>query len=304
MKSGGIILVSDTDAKVSVIIPVYNGEKYLDNCIKSVADQTYENLEIIIIDDGSTDRTVDICEEWKEKDDRVRVLHKPNGGRGSARNAGLSMATGDYIHFVDADDWIEKDAIESLYKAMIKNNSDIVIGNMTSYNQSEKMYNFFIDGNDYYEKNYTPEEWFKNEYVYDKMLRQLFVVAWAKLYKRELFKNIYYTEKDHLTEDDPTTWKIYLLANKITYINYRITIHRMTDDHATTNDPSTKLFAMEPVAERIAFLKILGFDTSNEEEAYLTRLHISMNNALKEHDLQKYNDAKQYMEILKKYHKD
>lgn len=145
-------MVSDTDAKVSVIIPVYNGEKYLDNCIKSVADQTYENLEIIIIDDGSTDRTIDICEEWKEKDDRVRVLHKPNGGRGSARNAGLSMATGDYIHFVDADDWIEKDAIESLYKAMIKNNSDIVIGNMTSYDQSEKMYIFFIDDNDYYKK--------------------------------------------------------------------------------------------------------------------------------------------------------
>ncbi len=289
--------------KVSVIIPVYNGEKYLDNCIKSVANQTYKNLEIIVIDDGSTDRTVDICEEWKEKDHRVRVLHKPNGGRGSARNAGLAMATGEYIHFVDADDWIEEDAIESLYKALIKNNSDIVVGNMTSYIEDTRMYDFFIDNHDYYEKDYTPQEWFKEEYEPDKMFRQLFVVAWAKLYRRKLFKDIWYTEKDHLTEDDPTTWKIYLLANKITYINHRITIHRLSDNHATTNDPSTKLFATEPVAERIAFLKILGFDTSNEEEAYLKRLRISMDNALQEHDLQKYYDAKQYWKILKKYHK-
>ena len=92
--------------KVSVIIPIYNDEKYLEQCLDSVIKQTYKNLEIILIDDGSTDRTPEICEQYRERDSRIRVFHKKNGGVGSSRNAGLAMATGDYVLFVDDDDFI------------------------------------------------------------------------------------------------------------------------------------------------------------------------------------------------------
>lgn len=90
--------------KVSVIVPVYNDEKYLADCVDSILHQSYQNLELILVDDGSTDNSAQICEDYRERDDRVRVLHKVNGGVGSSRNAGLAMATGDYILFVDNDD--------------------------------------------------------------------------------------------------------------------------------------------------------------------------------------------------------
>lgn len=103
-------------AKISVIIPVYNVEKYLDRCVNSVLNQTYKNLEIILVDDGSPDNSGLICDKYAELDNRVIVIHKTNGGLSSARNAGLEVAKGEYIGFVDSDDWIEKDMYEYLYK--------------------------------------------------------------------------------------------------------------------------------------------------------------------------------------------
>ena len=91
---------------ISVIIPVYNVEKYLNKCITSVVEQTYKNLEIIIVDDGSTDQSPEICDEWKKRDSRIQVVHSSNGGAGKARNTALDMATGDYVTFVDSDDYI------------------------------------------------------------------------------------------------------------------------------------------------------------------------------------------------------
>lgn len=115
--------------KVSVIIPVYNDEKYLEQCVKSALDQTYQNLEVILVDDGSTDTTPTLCEKLHDQDQRVRVLHKENGGVGSSRNAGLAMATGDYVLFIDNDDLIDKDQIEILHDLLKKTDADIAIGN-------------------------------------------------------------------------------------------------------------------------------------------------------------------------------
>lgn len=92
--------------KVSVIVPIYKVESYLDQCVQSIVDQTYKNLEIILVDDGSPDHCPIVCDAWAEKDSRIRVIHKENGGFSSARNVGLDAATGDYIQFVDSDDWI------------------------------------------------------------------------------------------------------------------------------------------------------------------------------------------------------
>lgn len=113
------------NTKISVIIPIYKAEKFLDKCIESVVGQTYENLEIILVDDGSPDNCPAICDSWAEKDSRIKVVHKENGGLSSARNAGLDVVTGEYFGFIDSDDWIEKDFFEFLIANALKENADI-----------------------------------------------------------------------------------------------------------------------------------------------------------------------------------
>ena len=98
--------------KISVIVPVYKTEQYLNRCVQSITDQTYKNLEIILVDDGSPDNCPEMCDQWAKKDERIKVIHKRNGGLSSARNAGLDSATGDYIMFADSDDWMEPDMAE------------------------------------------------------------------------------------------------------------------------------------------------------------------------------------------------
>lgn len=112
-------------AKVSIIVPVYKVEPYLDKCVSSIVNQTYTNLEIILVDDGSPDSCPAMCDAWAEKDSRIRVIHKPNGGLSDARNAGMTVATGELMAFVDSDDWIAPDMYEHLYQRLTEVNSDI-----------------------------------------------------------------------------------------------------------------------------------------------------------------------------------
>lgn len=112
---------------ISIIVPVYNVEQYLDDCLISIINQTYKNLEIILIDDGSTDKSGKICDEYAKKDSRIIVIHKENGGVSSARNAGLRIAKGAYIGFVDPDDWIAEDMYEVLYSNAKKYDADVSV---------------------------------------------------------------------------------------------------------------------------------------------------------------------------------
>ncbi len=114
-------------AKISVIVPVYKVEPYLDKCVSSIANQTYTNLEIILVDDGSPDNCPAMCDAWAEKDSRIRVIHKPNGGLSDARNAGMSAAAGELMAFVDSDDYLAPDMYEQLYQRMVKDQSDISV---------------------------------------------------------------------------------------------------------------------------------------------------------------------------------
>ena len=111
--------------KVSIIIPVYNVEKYLNRCIKSILKQTFRDFELILVDDGSPDKCPQLCDDWCKKDKRIWVIHKENGGQSSARNVGLEAARGEYIGFVDSDDWIEKDMLQLLYDSILKCRADI-----------------------------------------------------------------------------------------------------------------------------------------------------------------------------------
>lgn len=122
--------------KVSVIVPVYRVEKTLDRCLESIVNQTYNNLEIILVDDGSPDQCPQMCDEWALKDPRIKVIHKKNGGLSSARNAGLKIYTGDYVSFVDSDDYLDLQAYESLVGYATKNNADLVLNNYYDVNST------------------------------------------------------------------------------------------------------------------------------------------------------------------------
>ena len=111
---------------ISVIVPVYKAEKYLNQCIESIVSQTYQNLQIILVDDGSPDNCPAICDDWAKKDRRIVVIHKENGGQSSARNVGLDIARGEYVGFVDADDFIDHDMYEILLHSLVSTNVDIV----------------------------------------------------------------------------------------------------------------------------------------------------------------------------------
>ena len=118
--------------KISVIIPVYKVEEYINRCIKSVVNQTYDNLEIILVDDGSPDNCPAICDKWAEKDSRIKVIHKNNGGLSDARNMGMKIASGELIGFIDSDDWISKEMYQLLYENMKENEKSYELKSQTS----------------------------------------------------------------------------------------------------------------------------------------------------------------------------
>lgn len=287
--------------KVSVIIPVYNAAKYLRACLDSVVRQSYSNLEIILVDDGSTDGSGAICQEYHEKDPRVRVLREKNSGVGASTNAGLAMATGDYILFVDDDDLLNGRQIELLHNLLEKSQADIAVCNYNSLEKDQQVY-YWIDPDNPFEKSYTVKEWFNLEYQTANRMQNVFTVPWGKLYKRALFKHIAYPV-DRPIADNLTTWKIYLLADKISYINRALYIHRMRDASITGSVNDINFYPLDALEARLALLKIIGFDTKTEERVYRNWLGIYADSALKAGNYVKYQDAKQKLAILKKYGK-
>ena len=139
-----LINKSKMTEKVSVIVPVYNVEKYLRQCLDSILQQTYQNLEILIINDGSTDGSDAICREYLEKMNEYPTLQKENTGISDTRNVGIRQATGEYVTFVDSDDWIEKTYIEELYDKLITYHADIVAANYYLFNDAESLFYFFM----------------------------------------------------------------------------------------------------------------------------------------------------------------
>ena len=133
-----------SQALISIIVPIYKVEKYLSRCIDSILAQTYKNLEIILVDDGSPDKCPEICDKYAKEDSRIKVIHKKNGGVSSARNAGLDVATGKYIFFVDSDDIITEDALSNLYEKATEAKAKLAIGGITQIYQSVEIYSLDV----------------------------------------------------------------------------------------------------------------------------------------------------------------
>lgn len=193
---------------VSIIVPIYKVEPYLRRCIDSIVNQTYTNLEIILVDDGSPDDSPRICDEYAARDNRIIVIHQENGGLSDARNAGLDICKGEYISFVDSDDWTNENYIANLLDIIIKNKADIAIAeNIRTDGCSEPSKgNISINV-------YTPQNALKHLFSQNHIA---FTVSWGKLYKKSLFTSLRFPiGKYH--EDEFTTYILFYKSKKIVY---------------------------------------------------------------------------------------
>ena len=191
---------------ISIIVPVYKVEKYLSKCLDSIVCQTYKKIEIILVDDGSPDNSGNICEEYAAKDNRIKVIHKENGGLSDARNAGLKIATGEYIGFVDSDDYIEEDMFETMYKLIKMYDADISIVSYKEWKNGRVLNDMNSEELDLYNKVEAIRELLIDSKIQSYM--------WNKLFKRQLFENTEFPLGKNF-EDIATTLKLFEICEKI-----------------------------------------------------------------------------------------
>ena len=201
--------------KISVIVPVYKVEKYLQRCIESIINQTYKNLEIILIDDGSPDNCGIICDEYAKKDNRIKVIHKENGGLSDARNAGLDIATGEYIAFVDSDDYIALNMFETLHSLMIKDNSDMALCEILCVDECGNSIESMNAKSPIKDGLYNQKEFFEKVSSYNGWH---LIIACNKLYKKEIFQEIRFP-KGRYCEDNYVIHYIIEKTNKVSCLD-------------------------------------------------------------------------------------
>lgn len=277
--------------KISVIVPIYKVEDYLHRCVDSIINQTYTNLEIILVDDGSPDNCPMICDEYAKKDSRIRVVHKKNGGLSDARNAGLDIATGEYIMFIDSDDFVDIEMMESMMKNMIDNNVDMVVCNIkyvyedrevVKYNQADRIL-------DRYEA--------MEEYLKDGVVQ---AVAWNKLYKKSLINNMRY-KVGKTNEDEFFTYKVVDKTDKIYYDSKPFYNYIQRNSSIMGKYSIKRLDGVEASYERLNFIKEKYPTLYEKEKKTFVNLCIySYQMILKEPNLDK---DKQGRKILNNYTK-
>lgn len=245
---------------ITVIVPVYNVEQYLRQCLDSILNQTYQEIEVLLINDGSTDASDEICREYAERDNRIRYFVKENGGLSDARNYALDRAEGEYVTFVDSDDFLMEQALEKLYATSLLGESDLVVG-------------FFCYFEEPYFQLFTKEHFPELPITYVDILYALhqmdemvdvnflrFSTAWGKLYKLSLFDGIRYPYGKY-AEDQFTTWRLYLKAEKIAVSNQVVYAYRHNPNSLSNNFNLSHMDYIDALEERIHETKdIEGID--------------------------------------------
>ncbi len=228
---------------ISVIIPVYKAEKYLRECVDSVIDQTYSNLEIILVDDGSPDGCPAICDEYAVVDKKCKVIHKENGGVCTARNAGLDSAKGEYVAFLDADDTLLNDSMEKLYSAVKENDADISIGWKTNLTE---------DGKDLGCPYKIEKALWKGIEGLENSLRDhpACYAVWGKLYKRNTVKDVRFAEGRRVHEDSFFFFECLLSKPKVVLTDNIVLRYRVSENSASRSAFSEKYFDILYFAEK------------------------------------------------------
>ena len=236
-EDGKMFKPNDKDSLISIVIPIYNAEKYLEECLNSIKNQTYKNIEVIMVNDGSKDNSETICKRFSEDDTRFRYFTKVNGGVSSARNLGLDNVKGEYITFIDADDWIAEKHLELLINSIKKTNSDIGVSSYKEFNNKDT----------YYIRVYTKQE--KNLLNFEKMNRDKFLSlfpklmsanvcfnnAVSKLFRKDLVKNLRFDTSIKYGEDLDFYFRLYLNVDSISYVDELTYVYRIHGDSTTSN---------------------------------------------------------------------
>lgn len=243
--------------KISVIVPVYNTEKYLRKCIESIQQQTYQNIEILLIDDGSTDKSAEICDEYALKDSRIVVIHKKNGGHSSARNYGLDIAKGEYVFFVDCDDYIHESTLEILISKREISQADLVVCDYVWVDEDgipeqqipiSEQKDDIMSGTEFLCKSSKDNGW-RN------------IVVWNKLYKKEIFSDLRF-ELGKLYEDVFLFHEVCARSKKVMVTGEVLCFHTRRKDSITGNTLTQEaVSALEGYIARISYLiKIRDID--------------------------------------------
>ncbi len=253
--------------KVSIVVPCYGVEKYLDRCMDTIVNQTLKEIEIILVDDGSPDNVPQMCDEWAAKDRRVKVIHKENGGLGYARNSGLEISNGEYVIFIDSDDYIDCEMMEKLYSAAKTKDYDIVYCGI----------NFEYKKGKFFKKNIFDEEFIGKDQIRkalgdilasqpgDIVPNYKFGTAWSGIVRREILvkNNIKFrSERDILCEDAIFNSDLYLHINSIKYIPFPLYWYCFNDTSLSHNFKASKLKALDNmclVLENHPFSDVLDF---------------------------------------------
>lgn len=234
------------EEKISVVIPVYKVEPYLDQCVQSVVEQTYTNLEIILVDDGSPDRCPGMCDAWAERDERIKVIHKENGGPADARNLGMSVATGEYLSFVDSDDWIERDILRYSLACAKNSNADIVAFGIEWQYLNGREVPHPLKNKVYYGRDNIIQTYFQC-----CMVRS---VVWNKLYKKKALDGIRFpTGKLH--EDEFFTYRALANADVVVVIDTIGYHYRQQKDSIMANYDLKHLATLEAMQKKAEFLE-------------------------------------------------
>ena len=285
---------------VSIIVPIYKVEPYLQRCLDSIVNQTHTNLDIILVDDGSPDNCAKICDEYAAKDKRITVIHKQNGGLSDARNAGLDISKGEYVSFVDSDDWIANTYIEQLLKAVKDNNAEVAICN---YLKTEQSYDLKINNVKHpkyeilYPKSAVKKLWSQE--------RIIFVIACGKLIKKSLFNDIRFP-KGFIHEDEFTTYKLLYNASKTIFLDIPFYCYYQRKDSIMGRAKHSSIRTLKANVERYIFFKEHN-DTELIKLCLKTLcwdLLFAYSQLKLGHQIQGFTSAKEVLDLFQKYQKD
>lgn len=251
------------DELISVIVPIYNTEKYLVECVESIRKQTYSNIEIILVDDGSTDASIEICDEFAEKDSRVRVFHKENEGVAVARNFGIQHSNGQYVVIVDSDDVAVDKMIEVLYTQIKENDADIAVGNYYIYDESDGNFYYYITDDDYCVEVLSSQELIDRQAGAWKWNSTAFMLTTFKLYKKVLFDDVSFTHGRRF-DDEASTHRLFLRSKKTVFVNDNVYLYRRRSGSIMRSkfDLSWASDLVEVFSKKISDLVLAGLDVS------------------------------------------
>lgn len=271
----------EVEAKVSVVIPVYNAEKYIKTCVNSIRNQSYKNLEIILVDDGAKDSSPQICDDFQKEDARIRVIHKKNEGAGKSRNRGIEIATGNYILFVDSDDYIKSTLIEKCVKAADGSKAAIVMFGIEDVTEDGKSIRCIVPYSDQYV--------FSNEEVTEKFLPDVIFsenkekrniempACMANFYSMDVIRKIswrFESEKEYLSEDLYSLLKIYKHIQKVSVLNEALYCYRHGHESLSSSSRLMNYYEIKRYYNQcVSLCKELGYNDKvlrNISEPYLS----------------------------------